>query len=59
MGKYKFNKDQLKFVEDKRGFKGGVKVILNYFLASMFLAFLYYAVFALFISTEQERALER
>jgi murein DD-endopeptidase MepM/ murein hydrolase activator NlpD len=59
MGKYKFNKDQLKFVEDKRGFKGWVKVILNYFLASLFLALLYYAVFALFISTEQERALER
>ena len=59
MGKYRFNKDQLKFVEDKRGFKGWVKVILNYFFASLFLAVVYYIVFALFVSTEQERALER
>lgn len=59
MGKYRFNKDQLKFVEDKRGFKGWVKLILNYFFASLFLAILYYVVFALFVSTEQERALER
>ena len=59
MGKYRFNKDQLKFVEDKRGFKGWVKLFLNYFFASLFLAVLYYVVFALFVSTEQERALER
>ena len=59
MGKYRFNNDQLKFVEDKRGFKGWVKVILNYFFASLFLAVVYYVVFALFVSTEQERALER
>ena len=59
MGKYRFNKDQLKFVEDKRGFKGWVKIFLNYFFASLFLAVLYYVVFALFVSTEQERVLER
>ena len=59
MGKYRFNNDQLKFVEDKRGFKGWVKVILNYFFASLFLAVVYYVVLALFVSTEQERALER
>ena len=59
MGKYRFNKDQLKFVEDRRGSSGWVKLILKYFVASLFLAVLYYIVFALLVSTEQERALER
>ena len=59
MGKNRFNKDQLKFVEDRRGSSGWVKLILKYFVASLFLAVLYYIVFALLVSTEQERALER
>jgi len=59
MGKYRFNKDQLKFVEDKRGIRGWIRVLLKYFIASIFLAVAYYVVFAFLVSTEQERALER
>jgi len=59
MGKYRFNKDQLKFVEDKRGIRGWIRVLLKYFIASIFLAVAYYVVFAFLVSTEQERTLER
>ena len=59
MGKYRYDKDDLNFVEDKRGFKGWVKILVGYFCMSLVLAVLYYVVFSLFISTEQERALER
>lgn len=59
MSKYKFNREQLKFVEDKRGIKGWIKMILKYFIASLFIAVIYYIVFAFFVSTDKERALER
>lgn len=59
MSKYKFNREQLKFVEDKRGIKGWIKIVLKYFIASLFLAVIYYFVFAFFVSTERERSLER
>ncbi len=59
MGKYRFDKDDLNFVEDSRGFWGWVRILMGYFCLSLVLAVLYYAVFSLFISTEQERALER
>jgi murein DD-endopeptidase MepM/ murein hydrolase activator NlpD len=59
MGKYRYDKDDLNFVEDKRGFKGWVKILVGYFCMSLVLAVLYYVVFSLFISTEQERALAR
>ena len=59
MGKYRFNREQLKFVEDRMGFGGWIKKLFGYFFVSILLALLYYVVFALFISTEQERALER
>ena len=57
--KYKFNKEQLNFVEDKRGFKGWVKIIFRYFGLSILLALLYYVVFALLVSTDLERELAR
>ena len=57
--KYKFNKEQLSFVEDKRGFKGWVKIIFKYFGLSILLALLYYVVFSLLVSTEQEKVLAR
>lgn len=57
--KYKFNKEQLNFVEDKRGFKGWVKIIFKYFGLSILLALLYYVVFSLLVSTEQEKVLAR
>lgn len=57
--KYKFNKEQLNFVEDKRGFKGWAKIIFKYFGLSILLALLYYVVFSLLVSTEQEKVLAR
>ncbi len=57
MSKYRFNKEQLKFVEDKRGVRGWIWIAVRYFLVSIFLAVVYYVVFALFISTEQEKEL--
>lgn len=59
MGKYRFNKDQLNFVEEKRGLRWWVVKGVKYFVASLLLAVLYYIVFSLFVSTEQERMLER
>ena len=59
MEEYRFNQEDLNFVEDRRGFKGWVKILVRYFFMSLVLAVLYYVVFSLFISTEQERALER
>ena len=59
MGKYRFNREDLNFVEDKRGFGGWIKMLFKYFFVSILLALLYYVIFAVFISTEQERALER
>ncbi len=59
MGKYRFNRDQLNFVEEKRGFKGWIALMFRYFIVSILLAVFYYIVFTLFISTEKERALER
>ena len=57
--KYKFNKDQLKFVEEKRGAGWLAAKAVKYFVVSILLAVVYYAVFSLFVSTEQEKALER
>lgn len=59
MGRYRFNREQLKFVEDKRSFGGWVRVILKYFVLSLVLAVVYYVLFSLFVVTEQERALAR
>lgn len=59
MGKYRFNREQLKFVEEKKGVKWWIRTILRYFLASLLLAVLYYVVFSLFVSTDEERALAR
>jgi murein DD-endopeptidase MepM/ murein hydrolase activator NlpD len=59
MERYRFNKEQLNFVEDRRGVRGWMKILLRYFFISLVMAVLYYFVFSLFISTEQERALER
>jgi len=59
MGKYRFNKDQLNFIAEKRGVKWWTVRALKYFVMSLLLAVLYYAIFSLFVSTEEERALER
>ena len=57
MSKYKFNKDQLKFVEDKLGMKGRLKVVLGYILGSILLAIFYYIVAALIFNTNEEERL--
>ena len=57
--KYRFNKDQLRFVEEKRGIVWWVRRVVRYFVASILLALVYYVIFSLFISTDEERSLER
>lgn len=59
MSKYKFNKDQLKFVEERLGIRGRLRVFLGYFLGSILLAVLYYIIVALFINTREEERLLR
>ena len=59
MEKYKFNKDNLEFVEEKRGAKWWLKRIFQYVLASILLAILYYIAFSLLFSTEEERRIAR
>ena len=59
MGKYRFNRETLKFVEDKIGLKGWVKRILKYFIVSILLALLYYFVISVVYSTESEREILR
>lgn len=58
MNKYKFNKEQLKFVEDKKGLKGWILVGIRYFLVSLILALAYYIIFALVVNTEKEKQLQ-
>lgn len=57
MSKYKFNKEQLSFVEDKLGIKGKIRVVFNYVITSILLAILYYIIFALIFDTSQEERL--
>lgn len=59
MSKYEFNKEQLEFVEDKLGLFGKLKVVFKYFVVSLFLAFIYYVVFALFFNTKEEERIQR
>lgn len=59
MGRYKFNREQLKFVEDKIGLNGWVKRIVKYFVVSILLAVVYYLVVSVLFNTEQERRLAR
>ncbi len=57
MNRYKFDKEQLKFVKEKRGIKWWLWIGIRYFLVSVFLALAYYVVFAVFISTDKEKEL--
>ncbi|MFA6334958.1 MAG: M23 family metallopeptidase [Bacteroidales bacterium] len=57
MSKYKFNKEQLSFVEDKLGIKGKVKVFFSYLVGSILLAVLYYLIFGLLFHTSEEERL--
>ena len=59
MSGYKFNRDQLRFVEEKRGGKGWIKRIIKYLFVSVLLALLYYFVVSLVFNTDLERKLAR
>lgn len=59
MGKYRFNREQLKFVEDKIGLKGWTRRAVKYLFLSVLMAVLYYAFISLFVNTEEERRLAR
>ena len=57
--KYIFDRKQGAFVPKKLGFRGVLYAIVRYLLASVFVAVLFYLVFALVFSTEREKRLEK
>lgn len=57
MSKYKFNREQLRFVEEKLGLRGRVALIFKYVIGSLLLAVLYYIIFASIFNTGQEESL--
>jgi len=59
MSKYKFNKEQLSFTEDKKGIAGMLKTAFRYLFGSVLLAILYYIVFALLFNTGREERMQR
>ncbi len=59
MEKYKFNREKLEFVKARRGLKWWSRKIVQYSVVSLLLALVYYAIFSLLFSTEQERTLAR
>ncbi len=59
MDKYKFSREQLKFVKSKRNVKDIFRIIVKYFIISLVLSITYYVIFAFFIDTEKESRLIR
>ncbi|MFA6769745.1 MAG: M23 family metallopeptidase [Bacteroidales bacterium] len=59
MSKYKFNREQLKFVEDKLGLLDKFKTLFKYLIVSVLLAIFYYIIFALFLNTKEEERIQR
>lgn len=59
MDNYKFNKEKLKFEEEKRGILWWVGKVGKYLLLTLLLALCYYAVISLIFSTDEQRRLER
>lgn len=59
MSKYKFNREQLRFIEDKIGLKGWLLRVFKYLFVSILLALLYYFILSLFYNTEQQRQMAR
>ena len=57
MAKYVFDRNKSAFVRKKYGVKGVLLAILSYLLASLFVAVLFYAVFALAFNTDREKLL--
>lgn len=59
MSKYRFNREQLRFVEEKLGLKGRLALVFRYVIGSLLLAVLYYIIFAsLFNTGHEERLLQ-
>ncbi len=59
MSRYKFNKEQLRFVEEGSGLWRRVKVVLRYLTVSLVLAVLYYFVFSSMFNTREQERLRR
>ncbi len=59
MSKYRFNREQLRFVEDKLGLTGKFNMVFRYVLGSVLLAVLYYLIFAALFNTGEEVMLQR
>lgn len=57
MSAYKYNKDQLRFTEEKPTFWGRLRKVLYITFSIIALIVLYYLIFALFFNTDQERKL--
>lgn len=57
MGRYKFNKEKLEFVEVKRGVLWWCKKVIKYLVVSVLLALLYYFLFSLIYNTDYESQL--
>jgi Membrane proteins related to metalloendopeptidases len=57
MNRYRFNKDQLRFVEVRGGLGRILRKGFSYFIMSLLLALLYYVVYSAFFYTPEERFL--
>ena len=57
MGRYKYNKDQLKFTEERATFFDHFKRAVNVIFSVIFLFALFYLLFYLFFNTEDEKRL--
>ena len=57
MGRYKYNRDQLKFTEERATFFDHLKRAVNVFFSIAFLFALFYLLFYLFFNTEDEKKL--
>jgi hypothetical protein len=57
--KYKFNPDSLSFDKIRLGFKAVLLRSLAYFIGSLFIAFIYGLIFAMFVDSPKEKALKR
>ncbi|MCI1720159.1 MAG: M23 family metallopeptidase [Bacteroidales bacterium] len=57
--KYRFSREQLKFVEDKLTTRGRIWLVVKYLLASILLTILYYFVFSSIIYTGKDRRIMR
>lgn len=59
MGLFVFDGKKVNFREVERTFRGIVSLVVKYFFLSLVLASIYYAIFALFISTDPEKRLHQ